>query len=176
MFDINQSGFRKGDSCINQLIAITHEIFHSFDVNPSLETRGVFLDISKAFDRVWHDGIIFKLKSNGLTGKILKLIENFLSNRYQKVVLNGQSSSWSKIKAGVPQGSILGPLLFIIYINDISKELESNVKLFADDTSIFSIISDSNLSARILNNDLTKIQQWAFQWKMSFNPDLSKQA
>ena len=91
-------------------------------------------------------------------------------------MLNGQSFSWTKIKAGVPQGSILGPLLFIIYINDISKELESNVKLFADDTSIFSIISDSNLSARILNNDLTKIQQWAFQWKMSFNPDLSKQA
>ena len=80
MFDINQSGFRKGDSCINQLIAITHEIFHSFDVNPSLETRGVFLDISKAFDRVWHDGIIFKLKSNGVTGKILKLNEHFLSS------------------------------------------------------------------------------------------------
>ena len=125
---------------------------------------------------MWHDGVIFKLKSNGVAGNVLKLIVNFLDNRYQRVILNGQCSSWTRIKAGVPQGSILGPLLFLIYINDISVDLESNVKLFADDTSLFSVISDPTISARLLNNDLEKIQQWAFQWKMSFNPDPSKQA
>ena len=158
------------------MISITHEISQSLDLNPPLETRAVFLDISKAFDKVWHDGVIFKLKLNGVSGNALKLIENFLDNRLQRVVLNGQCSSWAKIKAGVPQGSILGPLLFLIYINDISNDIESNVKLFADDTSLFSVVSDPNVSARSLNNDLEIIRQWAFQWKMSFNPDPSKQA
>ena len=172
----NQSGFRVGDSCINQLIGITHNIYHSFDANPTLEVRGVFLDISKAFDKVWHEGLIFKLKSNGIEGKILNLINSFLNERYQRVVLNGQNSGWEKVEAGVPQGSILGPLLFLIYINDLSNNLESEVKLFADDTSIFSIVHDNNLSTRELENDLNKIQEWAYQWKMSFNPDASKQA
>ena len=89
IFDINQSGFRAGDSCINQLISITHEISQSLDLNPPLETRAVFLDISKAFDKVWHDGVIFKLKLNGVSGNALKLIENFLDNRLQRVVLKG---------------------------------------------------------------------------------------
>ena len=104
------------------------------------------------------------------------MIESFLSNRYQRVVLNGQTSNWEIISAGVPQGSILGPLLFLIYINDISDNLESNVKLFADDTSIFSVVHHPNSTATMLNNDLLKIQQWAYQWKMSFNPDQTKQA
>ena len=176
ILNINQSGFRAGDSCINQLISITHEIFNSFDTNPTLEVRGLFLDISKAFDKVWHEGIIFKLKSNGVEGKILNLLKSFLDKREQRVVLNGECSTWSNIKAGVPQGSILGPLLFLIYINDISQNLESNVKLFADDTSLFSTVYDPNISAQTLNRDLEKIQQWAYQWKMSFNPDPSKQA
>ena len=83
---------------------------------------------------------------------------------------------WKRVKAGVPQGSILGPLLFLLYINDLSNNLQSNVKMFADDTSLFSIVFDSNVSTRTLNADLTTIQQWAFQWKMSFNPDQNKQA
>ena len=176
ILDVNQSGFRAVDSCINQLISITHNIFRLIDTNPSLKVSGIFLDMSKAFDKVWHAGILYKLKLNGVSGKVLKLIESFLENRYQRVILNGQCSSWENIQAGVPQGSILGPLLFLIYINDISKNLESNVKLFADDTSLFSVVFDPNISARTLNNDLSKIEQWAFQWKMSFNPDLSKQA
>ena len=96
ILNINQSGFRSSDSCINQLINITHDVFQSFDSNPSLEVRGVFLDISKAFDRVWHKGLLFKLKSNGVEGNIYNLIESFLSNRLQIVVLNGQSSNWEK--------------------------------------------------------------------------------
>ena len=83
---------------------------------------------------------------------------------------------WAEIRAGVPQGSILGPLFFLIYINDLSENLKSTVKLFADDTSIFHVVKDPNTSAEILNHDLTKISEWAYRWKMSFNPDPSKQA
>ena len=170
----NQSGFKPGDSCTNQLLAITHEIYKSFD--ESFEVRGVFLDISKAFDKVWHECLIFKLKQNGISGNLINLLCDFLKNRKQRVLLNGQVSGWPDVKAGVPQGSILGPLLFLIYTNDLSKGLSSNAKLFADDTSLFSVIHDSNTSARELNNDLAKINRWAFQWKMSFNPDPKKQA
>ena len=87
-----QSGFKKNDSCINQLVSITHEIYSAFDRNPSLVVRGVFLDLSKAFDKVWHDGLIYKLKSLGISRSLLKLIQNYLDNRFQRVLLNGQTS------------------------------------------------------------------------------------
>ena len=131
----HQSGFKPGDSCINQLLSITHEIYQSFD--EGFDVRSVFLDISKALDKVWHDGIIFKLKQNGISGNLLSLLSNFLRNRKQRVLLNGQTSSWADVNAGVPQGSILGPLLFLIYKNDIADGLSSNAKLFANDTSLF---------------------------------------
>ena len=86
----NQSGFKPGDSCINQLLAITHEIYKSFD--DGFEVRGVFLDISKAFDKVWHEGLIFKLKQNGISGNLLNLLCDFLRNRKQRVLLNRQVS------------------------------------------------------------------------------------
>ena len=89
----NQSGFRPSDSCVNQLIAITHEIFEAFDCNPSLEVRSVFLDISKAFDKVWHEGLLYKLKSMGVSGELYNLLENYLSDSFQRVLLNGQTSS-----------------------------------------------------------------------------------
>ena len=167
----HQSGFKPGDSCINQLLSITPEIYQSFDERP--DASSVFLDISKAFDKVWHDGIIFKLKQNGISGNLLNLLSNFLRNRKQRVVLNGQTSSWADVNAGVPQGSILGPLFFLIYINDLADDLSSNAKLFADDTSLFSVIHNANTTAKELNNDLVKINRWAYQWKMSFNPDPS---
>ena len=94
-----QSGFRPGDSCINQLLSITHDIFTSFD--NGLEVRGVFLDISKAFDKVWHDGLIYKLKQNGIKDKLLCLLIDFLKNRQQRVVLHGQCLSWTKVNAVV---------------------------------------------------------------------------
>ena len=149
-------------------MAIAHEIYKSFD--NGYEVRGVFLDISKAFDKVWHKGLIYKLKQNGISGKLLNLIIDFLSNRKQRVVLNGKYSSWTNFEARVPQGSILRPLFFLIYINDLSDNLITNPKLFADDTSLFSIVHDPNAIANDPNSDL-KINDWAYQWKMNFNPD-----
>ena len=92
----NQSGFKPGDSCTNQLISITHEIYQSFD--DGFEVRGVFLDISKAFDKVWHDGLIYKLKQNGVAGDLLNTLTNFLKERKQRVILNGQDSTWKMLK------------------------------------------------------------------------------
>ena len=118
----NQSGFKQWDSLINQLLSITHDIYQSLDRD--YEVRGVFLDISKAFDKVWHKILIHKLEQNGIGGPLLKILTDFLKSRKQRVVLNDQHLSWSDVLIGVPQGSILG--------------------------------------------------KWAFQWKMSFNPDISK--
>ena len=134
----NQSGFKPGDSCINQLLCITHDIYQSFI--DGLDTRAVFLDISKAFDKVQDEGLLYKLKQNGISGNLLNIIKDFLSLRKQRVVLNGQYSTWVNIEAEVPQGSILGPLFFLIYINDLSSDLTSNPKLFADDTSVFYLL------------------------------------
>ena len=104
------------------------------------------MDISKAFDRVWHDGLIYKVKCIGINDIFLKLISSFLENRFQRVVLNGQTSSWEPVLAGVTQSSVLGPLFFLIYINDLSNNLSSNTKLVADDVSIFSTVKNVNLS------------------------------
>ena len=106
----------------------------------------------------------------------MKNLTDFLKSRKQIVILNGQHLSWSDVLAGVPQRSILGPLLFLIYINDLSNGLQCNSKLFADDTSLFATVHEIKKATNDLNNDLTKITKWAFQWKMSFNPDISKQA
>ena len=171
-----QSGFRPGDSVTNQLLSLVHDIHTAFDHKNSLEVRSVYLDMSKAFDKVWHEGLIFKLKQNGIEGKLLTLFQNYLSNRKQRVVINGSESNWGDIKAGVPQGSVLGPLLFLVYINDLEEGIKSSVKFFADDTSLFSIVHDPLVSAEELNYDLDLINKWAYQWKMSFNPDPTKQA
>ena len=129
----NQSGFKPGDSCISQLLSIIHKMCKSFD--NGWEVKDVFLDISKAFDKVWHQGLLSKLKINGISRNLLKIMEDFLENRYQRVVFNGQVSKWAAVNAGVPQGSIFGPLLFLIYINYLTNELSSNPRHFADDTS-----------------------------------------
>ena len=116
------------------VISTFHDIYKSFDC--VYEVRSVFLDISKAFEKVWPDGIIFKLEQNDISGKLHEPLHNFLVNRKQRVVLNGQVSSWVNVKTGFPQGSILGPLLLFIYINDLPKGLSSNAKLFGDDIII----------------------------------------
>ena len=125
---------------------------------------------------VWHEGLIFKLRQNGLNGGLLKLLESYLHNRQQRVVINGSYSEYLSIESGVPQGSVLGPLLFLIYINDLEKNIKSNIKFFADDTMLFSVVRDPAVSATELDHDLDLICRWAHKWKMEFNPDATKQA
>ena len=163
LLNSNQSGFRPGCSCVHQLLSLTHDIYKAFDVNPSLDVRGVFQDLSKGFDRVWHDGLMYKLKALGICGNFYGLIYSFLSDRQQRVVLNVQSSKWSQIKAGVSQASMLEPLLFLVYINDLPEGLTTSGKLFADDTSLFSVVNDSPVSSAFLDDDLLKISCWAYQ-------------
>ena len=138
--------------------------------------RGVFLDISRAFDKVWHKGLMYTLQQNGISGELLKILVDFLNNRKQRIVLNGQSSNQFDVKDSVPQGSIMGPLRFLIYINDLPEGLITNAKLFVDDMSLFSVVRDIAASTEELNNDLRNISKWGYQWKMIFNPDLTKQA
>ena len=156
------------------MLSITSEIYGSHE--KFVETRSVFLDISKAFDRVWHEGLVYKLKCNGVAGKLLEFSEDYLRNRYQRVVLNGTESDWKALEAGVPQGSVLGPLLFLIYINDLPDNINSQMKLFADDSSLFTRGDDIHTTHEKLVADLETVTAWAHQWKMVFNPDISKQA
>ena len=118
---------------------------------------------------------IYKLIQNGISGELLKILIDSLNNRKQRVVLNGQSSNWVHVKAGVPQGSIMRYLLFLIYINDPPEGLITNAKLFADDTSLFSVVRDIAVSTEELNNDLRNLSKWAYIWKMIFNSNLTKQ-
>ena len=132
--------------------------------------------MSKAFDKVWHEGLLHKLKQNGIDGNLLALFRCYLSDRKQRVVLNGHASDWAPILSGVPQGSVLGPLLFLVYINDLECGIKSQIKFFADDTSLYSVVRDPLTSAAELQHDLDIISDWASQWKMSFNPDPTKPA
>ena len=105
----------------------------------------------------------------------LSLLGNFLENRRQRVVLNGKCSQWAPISAGVPQGSVLGPLFFLVYINDIVENLNCDVKIFADDTSLFSVVKDEGKTADEMNSDLERVRLWAWQWKMKFNADKTEE-
>ena len=133
-----------------------------------------FFYISKAFDKVWHNGPIFKLHAAGIDGKVLSSLRDYLSNRTQKVVLPGGSSKSLPVRAGVPQGSVLGPLMFLVYINDIVDNLESVINLFADDTSLSIEIDTPNISGVFLQSDIEKINNWADRWLVKFNPSKSK--
>ena len=175
LFTPSQSGYVPGDSSIAQLLSIIHEIQTAFDTNPAVDVRGVFLVISKEFDEVWRDGIIFKLKAYGIEGELLTLLKNYLENREQRVVLNGHTSEWRKIMSAVPQGPVLGPLLFLLYINYLPDGINLLCKIFADDISLFSKVCDIHKSASKRNDDLEKISYWAYQWKMKFNPHPNKQ-
>ena len=132
--------------------------------------------MSDAFDKVWHTGLINKLESMGVYGDLLKLIKHFLNDRIQRVLIIGQTFDWLPVKAGVLQGSILGPLVFLMYINDLPDSLASSVKLFPDDTLLFSTVYVNNASRVTLNGALDKIAEWTFKCKMQFSLDLNKQA
>ena len=131
--------------------------------------------MSHVFDSVWHQGLIHKLRSSGISGNMLALLNNFLTGRKQKLVLNGKTSEWKSVLAGVPQGSVLGPLLFFVYINDLCDNLSCDVKLFADDTSLFSVVENEVVSAVKLNRDLETVRLWAWQWQMEFNVEKTEE-
>ena len=162
-----QSGFTQNDSTVFQLTDIYNTFCSAIDCGK--EVRVVFCDISKAFDRVWHKGLIYKLKRVGIRGTLLNWFNNYLSNRKQRVVINSEHSNWTDITAGVPQGSILGPMLFLVFINDIVENIHSTVRLFADDTSMYIIVDNPDTAAEVLNNDLEQIHEWSKMWLVKFN-------
>ena len=131
--------------------------------------RAVLCDISKAFNRVWHKGLLHKMSGIGCSDNVLKWFASYLSGRRQRVVLNDQASDWTPVLAGVPQRSILGPLLFLLYINDIVKHIGCSIWLFADDTSLYIIVEYPNAAAQCLNADLQTISQRAEDWLVNFN-------
>ena len=131
-----QYGFRSSRSTADLLRVVSVRIARA--VNRSGATRAVALDISKAFERVWHAGLLHKLKSNGISGQIFGLISSLLSNRWLQVVRDGKSSQEYPVNAGVPQGSILGPAPFLLYINDLPDDFISNIAIYADDTTLYS--------------------------------------
>ena len=141
-----------------------------------LGVRIVFLDISKAIGKVWHDGLIFKLTQNGILGNLLNLLQGFLKERKQRMALKGQLSTGRNINAEISQCSILGCLLIFIYIYDLTEGLTTNAKLFTDDDSLFPVVHDTQTSPNDLNKDFETINNWTFQWKMKFTSDRTKQA
>ena len=148
-----------------------HDIHTTFNDRNCFEVRSVYLDISKAFDKVWHEGLIFKLKQNGIEGKLLNPFQIYLTNRKQRVVLNGMEFNRGGIKAGVPQGSVLGPLLFLVYINDLEEGIKYSVKFFADDTSLFSIVRDPVITwfqLKELDHDLIRLDIFVEQISTTF--------
>jgi len=164
----HQSGFRPKDSTVNQLAYLYHTFSKALD--DKLDVRIVFCDVSKAFDRVWHQGLIHKLNTIGVTGPLLSWFKSYLKDRQQRVLIKGQHSDWGHIEAGVPQGSVLGPLLFLVYINDLVECVDCHIKLFADDTSLYVIFDDESQAADVLNSNLSKVQDWADKWLVTFNP------
>ena len=130
----------------------------------------VFCDLSKAFDRVWHEGLLYKLNAYGIAGNLNEWFKSYLFDRSQRVMYKGCLSSFNNIHAGVPQGSVLGPLLFLIYVNDVSENMIGLSRLFADDTSL-QCSSDSLREIETnMNHDLNVLNEWAKKWLMSFNP------
>ena len=167
-----QAAYLKGDSTITQILYLVHQIRLCW--GNSKIAHGLFLDISAAFDKVWHKGLLAKLEQIGISGAFLDIFVSYLSNRRQCVVIEGTKSDMIEIQAGVPQGSRLGPLLFLLYINDIVEGLESEISIFADDCSFLASGTDPNETAEILNRDLIKISNWANKWKINFNAGKTK--
>ena len=132
------------------------------------QTDVILLDFSKAFDRVAHMRLCHKLAHLGIKGSLLKWIECFLSDRMQHVIVNGERSLDSRVISGVPQGSVLGPLLFLCYINDITSGISSAIKLYADDVLIYRVVNCTD-DCKMLQRDLDTLQTWAHKWNMSFN-------
>ena len=162
-----QHGFRARRSCETQLIGLYHDLAQSLDKKK--QTDLAILDFSKAFDRVPHQRLLKKLRHYGIQGNTSKWIESFLSGRTQQVVIEGESSYSAPVVSGVPQGTVLGPLLFLIFINDLPEHIQSKVRLFADDCIVYREINNKS-DCEILQEDLHALERWESTWAMEFHP------
>ena len=161
-----QHGFQSRLSCESQLIETVHDWMTAMDNKTQI--NAILLDFAKAFDKVPHLRLLSKLTSYGITGNTQNWIKSFLSNRKQRVSVNGALSDITDVTSGVPQGSVLGPVLFLLYINDINGNIKSSIRLFADDSIIYRNIS-SKTDHEILQTDLSQLQTWSDKWQMEFN-------
>ena len=166
ILSLRQHGFRSGYSCETQLVLAVDDWARSID--RGLCTDVAIFDFSKAFDSVPHQRLLVKLQSYGIRGNILAWISSFLANREQRVVVNGSQLSWLPVTSGVPQGTVLGPLLFLLYINDITADMKSDIRLFADDCIPYRTISSGH-DQTILQEDINTLHSWTKTWQMQFN-------
>ena len=173
LFSDFQDGFRSSRSTADLLTVVSDRIARSF--NRSGATPAVAIDISKAFDRVWHAGLLHKLKYYGISGQVFGLISSFLSKRWLQVVLDGKSSKEYAVNAGVSQDSILGPTLFLLYINDLPDDVICNIAIYADDTTLYSKCDQApDLWQQLelapeLESDLQDTKDWCRKWLVDFN-------
>ena len=157
LFNDNRHGFRPSRSCATQLLQLVHEWSQALDKLKSVDAE--FLDFAKAFDKVSHAHLLYKLECYGIQGQILSWLRDFLTSRKQRVVLEGQASDRLSVTSGEPQGSILGPLLFLAYINDLRYSVTCNSDLFADDTVLHRLI-ESRSDCDLLQEDLSSASEW----------------
>ena len=163
-----QFGFRKGRSCFTNLLSFYSRVIDVIQEGDGW-VDGVYLDLKKAFDKVPHRRLIWKIeKYGGIGGRLLEWMEDYLHDREMRTAIRDQCSSWLKVTSGVPQGSVLGPLMFVIYINDLSHEVDSYINLFADDAKLMRKVENVN-DCMMLQNDLNKINSWNKSWQMEFN-------
>ena len=163
----HQHGFRAKRSTETELIQTVHDISKSLDEKKSVDMA--ILDFTKAFDKVPHERLIHKLKYYGITGPISSWIESFLAERTQQVVINGSASIPIQVTSEVPQGTVLEPVFFLLYINDLPNNLTSNVHLFADDCLLYLPVKSDNATS-LLQNYLLKLEEWQNTWLTKFNP------
>ena len=162
-----QHGFREKRSCETQLIMLIEDLARA--ASAGKQTDIILLDFSKAFDKVNHSKLLWKLHQYGIRGHVLSWIQAFLGSRSQRVVIDGEESESIPVTSGVPQGSVLGPILFLVYINDLPEEVCSQVRLFADDTALY-LTMEGKDDSKALQNDLDILSTWETKWDMEFNP------
>ena len=164
----HQHGFLKGRSTVTQMLCFLHKIGEALD--KASQTDIIYLDLSKAFDCVSHSRLLFKLHSAGIKGCLFCWLSDYLANRTQRLLVKGCTSKPLPVTSGVPQGSIIGPLLFIWYINDLPDAVSNDtlVDLFADDTKLARLINSPS-DVREIQADITKVSSWTHHWSLKFN-------
>ncbi len=167
----SQHGFAPNKSCCSNLLEALDIVTQALEDDPSIDIA--FLEFALAFDSVAHERLLLKLKAYGIKEDLLRWFKGFLSNRTQRVVLGENTYQWKKVTSGVPQGSVIGPLLFVIYINDLMQDLKNSCKLYADDTKVISVINKIE-DNRVLQQDLNKLVEWSENWLIDFNKDKFK--